>query len=87
MSYGPNTGDIFRRSSSYVDRILKGDRSPRSRSSLIIQGRIVTHTQARRLAQAVTRANWLLRHNRSRPVAFSVYNFTFVRLDLFDFLK
>ena len=24
MSYGPNTGDIFRRSSSYVDRILKG---------------------------------------------------------------
>jgi putative ABC transport system substrate-binding protein len=24
MSYGPDTGDIFRRSSSYVDRILKG---------------------------------------------------------------
>ena len=24
MSYGPNTGDIFRRSSFYVDRILKG---------------------------------------------------------------
>ena len=25
MSYGPNTADIFRRSSSYVDRILKGE--------------------------------------------------------------
>ena len=25
MSYGPDTGDIFRRSSSYVDRILKGE--------------------------------------------------------------
>jgi ABC-type uncharacterized transport system substrate-binding protein len=24
MSYGPDTGDIFRRSSTYVDRILKG---------------------------------------------------------------
>src|SRR5262244_910527 len=24
MSYGPDTADIFRRSSSYVDRILKG---------------------------------------------------------------
>ena len=26
MSYGPDTVDIFRRSSSYVDRILKGER-------------------------------------------------------------
>jgi len=26
MSYGPDTGDIFRRSSSYVDRILKGEK-------------------------------------------------------------
>ena len=26
MSYGPDTADIFRRSSSYVDRILKGER-------------------------------------------------------------
>jgi putative ABC transport system substrate-binding protein len=25
MSYGPDTADIFRRSSSYVDRILKGE--------------------------------------------------------------
>jgi putative ABC transport system substrate-binding protein len=25
MSYGPNTADIFRRSASYVDRILKGE--------------------------------------------------------------
>jgi putative ABC transport system substrate-binding protein len=25
MSYGPNTADIFRRSSSYIDRILKGE--------------------------------------------------------------
>ncbi len=25
MSYGPDTSDIFRRSSSYVDRILKGE--------------------------------------------------------------
>ena len=25
MSYGPNTADIFRRSSAYVDRILKGE--------------------------------------------------------------
>ena len=25
MSYGPDTGDIFRRSTSYVDRILKGE--------------------------------------------------------------
>lgn len=25
MSYGPDTTDIFRRSSSYVDRILKGE--------------------------------------------------------------
>jgi len=25
MSYGPDTVDIFRRSSSYVDRILKGE--------------------------------------------------------------
>ena len=24
MSYGPETADIFRRSASYVDRILKG---------------------------------------------------------------
>ena len=24
MSYGPETSDIFRRSASYVDRILKG---------------------------------------------------------------
>ena len=24
MSYGPDTGDIFRRSVTYVDRILKG---------------------------------------------------------------
>ena len=27
MSYGPDTIDIFRRSSSYVDRILKGERA------------------------------------------------------------
>jgi putative ABC transport system substrate-binding protein len=26
MSYGPDTADVFRRSSSYVDRILKGER-------------------------------------------------------------
>ncbi|MGA7346877.1 MAG: ABC transporter substrate binding protein, partial [Pseudolabrys sp.] len=25
MSYGPDTADLFRRSSSYVDRILKGE--------------------------------------------------------------
>ena len=25
MSYGPDTADIFRRSTSYVDRILKGE--------------------------------------------------------------
>ena len=27
MSYGPDTADVFRRSSSYVDRILKGERA------------------------------------------------------------
>ena len=27
MCYGPDTSDIFRRSSSYVDRILKGESS------------------------------------------------------------
>jgi putative ABC transport system substrate-binding protein len=27
MSYGPDTGDIFRRSSTYIDRILKGERA------------------------------------------------------------
>jgi ABC-type uncharacterized transport system substrate-binding protein len=26
MSYGPDTADIFRRSSSYVDRILRGEK-------------------------------------------------------------
>ena len=26
MSYGPDTADIVRRSASYVDRILKGER-------------------------------------------------------------
>ena len=26
MSYGPDTHDIFRRSTSYVDRILKGEK-------------------------------------------------------------
>ena len=26
MSYGPDTADIFRRSSSYVDRVLKGEK-------------------------------------------------------------
>ena len=26
MSYGPDTADVFRRSSSYVDRILKGEK-------------------------------------------------------------
>jgi putative ABC transport system substrate-binding protein len=25
MSYGPDTADIFRRSASYVDRVLKGE--------------------------------------------------------------
>ena len=27
MSYGPDTADIFRRSSTYIDRILKGERA------------------------------------------------------------
>ena len=27
MSYGPDTSDIFRRSSTYIDRILKGERA------------------------------------------------------------
>jgi putative ABC transport system substrate-binding protein len=26
MSYGPDTADIFRRASSYVDRILRGEK-------------------------------------------------------------
>ena len=26
MSYGPDTADMFRRSASYIDRILKGTR-------------------------------------------------------------
>jgi putative tryptophan/tyrosine transport system substrate-binding protein len=36
MSYGPDTADIFRRSSSYVDRILKGE----SPSNLPVQSPI-----------------------------------------------
>jgi len=28
ISYGPDTGDIVRRSASYVDRILRGDSRP-----------------------------------------------------------
>jgi putative ABC transport system substrate-binding protein len=27
MSYGPDTADIFRRASSYVDRILRGEKA------------------------------------------------------------
>ena len=26
LSYGPDTGDIFRRAATYADRILKGDK-------------------------------------------------------------
>ena len=45
-----------------------------------------TDLQTNRLRQAIQKALRRIRRGH-RPVAFSVYNFTFVRLDRFDFLK
>ena len=53
MSYGPDTADIFRRSSSYVDRILKGELPAESARAVAGQIRICRQPQDGQVARPV----------------------------------
>jgi ABC transporter substrate binding protein len=70
MSYGPDTVDIFRRSSSYVDRILKGERV----GNLPVQSPdkfelAVNLKTARALGLSVRESFLLLADERTWPIA------------------
>jgi putative ABC transport system substrate-binding protein len=60
MSYGPDTGDIFRRSSSYVDRILKGETPANLPAQSPIKFELVVNLKAAKALGLSVRESFLL---------------------------
>ena len=60
MSYGPDTGDIFRRSSSYVDRILKGESPANLPAQSPIKFDLVVNLKAAKALGLSARESFLL---------------------------
>jgi putative tryptophan/tyrosine transport system substrate-binding protein len=60
MSYGPDTADIFRRSTSYVDRILKGEPPGNLPAQSPIKFELVVNLKAAKALSLSVRDSFLL---------------------------